>query len=873
MISAVASPHCGGGAPRGSARRAAAAAPRASSSALRGLSAAPAARRQPCGVRLAAATALSAAAAAVRPSNPAGRRRPVAAVATRAAASPAANPAASPSPPPQFEPVERFDFLVIGSGIAGLSYALKVADHGSVAIVTKAEAGEGCTRYAQGGVCAVLDPLDSPERHAADTRAAGAGLCDPLAVDAVCREGAARVLELVALGAEFTHEEESSSSDDEEEQQQQQHEDEQRPRGGDAAPTATRPPRLHLTREGGHSRRRVVHAADATGAEIERALLARARRHPNITFFEHHLAVDLVVGSSAATAPGNGNGHGNGNGNGNNNSSGLAGRPHCLGADVLDLSPYADGLPAAHDDSAAAAPPSPPRPRLRRFLAAATMLASGGAGQAYPNTTNPSVATGDGVAMAFRAGAAVSNMEFVQFHPTALYVPPASAASSSSSSSSPADDDGEEGAAAAAAAAQQQHSPQRTFLISEAVRGEGGRLFDSRGDRFMRRFDGHGDPEGMSGPMELSPRDVVARAIHAVMRETAQPHVWLDISHLPREAVLRHFPTIARACRDRLGLDLARDPIPVVPAQHYMVGGVAAGLRGETTVQGLFACGEVACSGLHGANRLASNSLLEGLVFADRAAGPAAAHAEYSRRYCSGAMDDAEREARARFAEVVAVEGDDDCAFAAHAALAATTTPAAPPAAAAAHLLAPPLRSDVARRAADLRANLRDELWRAAGIVRRTAPLERARDLARRVAAETRALRREHGPGARGELVELENLAAVSELVATCAAGRRESRGAHYTLDWPETLPASRARPSLVARSPETGWAVPVVAAEPAAAAAAATSGGGSLGVVVGGAFSRRGASSGAVTARPAVSVAPSTRALDVSVRASPEDD
>lgn len=745
----------------------------------------------------------------------------------RCGPSPAASAAANPHSSSSFDAndaIARFDFLVVGSGIAGLSYALKVADHGSVAIVTKADAGEGCTRYAQGGVCAVLDPLDTPERHAADTRAAGAGLCDPLAVDAVCREGAARVLELVALGAEFTREEESDDDEEEEE-------------GAAASVSAAdRPlPPLHLTREGGHSRRRVVHAADATGAEIERALLARARRHPNITFFEHHLALDLIV------AQGTGVGEASGS-KGNGNGLGLAGRPHCLGADVLDLSPSLSGQDDEH----------PPRPRLRRFLAAATMLASGGAGQAYPNTTNPTVATGDGVAMAFRAGAQVSNMEFVQFHPTALYVPPPSASSSS-------DDEH-----AARAPPTNQHQP-RTFLISEAVRGEGGRLFDSRGDRFMRRFDGAGDPEGMSGPMELAPRDVVARAIHAVMRETGAPHVWLDVSHLPREAVLKHFPTIARACRDLLGLDLARDPIPVVPAQHYMVGGIAAGLRGETSVQGLFACGEVACSGLHGANRLASNSLLEGLVFADRAAGPAAAHAEYARRHCADAMDAAEREARARLLDACGDDANNDD----------LSSSSLPPAAA--HLLAPPLPAEVAQRAEQLREDLRAELWQAAGIVRRTQPLEQARDAAREVAREARALRSLHGPGSRGELAELENLAVVSELVAACAAGRRESRGAHYTLDWPETLPASRARPSIVARSPETGHAVAVAAPEPAAATVVAATGSGGGGGN-NGAFapaSRR--ASGAVVAAPpavASSVAPSKgRALDVSVRASPEDD
>ena len=906
-------------------------------------------RRSASARALAASPALvgpAPAAAAPRARGPAAAARPGAGPppprargrAAHAAAAAAAAPAFGQDPDAgAFRPVLAFDFLVIGSGIAGLSYALKVADHGTVAIVTKAAAAEGCTRYAQGGVCAVLDPLDSPERHAADTRAAGAGLCDALAVDAVCREGAARVLELVALGAEFTREEEGGEGGGA-----------AKCGGGGGSHGAGALPPLHLTREGGHTARRIVHAADATGAEIERALLARARAHANIRFYEHHLALDLVVGFSSAAGDGGGGGGGGGSpspagaGGGGASSLGSAGGgaasgasqwPHCLGADVLDLSGGDDGLGGAIE---AAAPEegrfagrkhkrsdknnngdsvgvgaggvgaaAAPRPRLVRFLAGATLLASGGAGQAYPNTTNPSVATGDGVAMAFRAGATISNMEFVQFHPTALYTGPP--AGSDKNSDKNGDENGSDknnngggagadragrrvgGASAAAAATSSADvgGDGRTFLVSEAVRGEGGRLLDAGGDRFMRRFDGAGDPSGMSGPMELAPRDVVARAIHRVMAETGEPNVWLDVSHLPRAALLRHFPTIAAACAARLGLDLATDPIPVVPAQHYMVGGVAAGLRGETSVQGLFACGEVACSGLHGANRLASNSLLEGLVFADRAAGPAAAHAEYARRHCAGATAAAAGEARARYARYRRAAGAAGAgASAAAAARATAMAPASAESAAhaaAVDLLAPELPAAVSARCAERRAALRAELWRAAGIVRRTVPLERARDLARSVCAEARALRAAHGPGARGELVELENLAAVAELVSASAAGRRESRGAHFSLDWPETLPASRARPSLVARSPETGFVAPVPGAgvrpalpglvSSAAAKAAAAGGGGGGSAPSASSSSSSSSSRGGAARRAASAVSAPSRALDVAVRAAPEDD
>lgn len=535
--------------------------------------------------------------------------------------------------------VKQFDFIVIGSGIAGLTYAIKVAQYGSVAIITKDYANEGCTQYAQGGVCAVLDATDSVHDHVQDTMVAGAFLNDPKAVEVVCREGPARVLELVALGAEFTRNSDGS---------------------------------LHLTKEGGHNNRRIVHAADLTGAEIERALLETARANPAIHFFEHHLASDLVVDE-------------------------FQGVRHCFGVDVLDQRSMS----------------------MCRFIGLSTMLASGGAGQVYPNTTNPTVATGDGIAMAYRAGAIVSNMEFVQFHPTALYTPESTAA-------------------------------ERTFLITEAVRGEGGHLLNLKGERFMGSYDER---------MELAPRDIVARAIHDQLKRLGSKHVMLDISHKPRDKVLSHFPNIARKCSE-LGIDITQDPIPVVPAQHYTCGGIQTGLLGDTNLPGLYACGEAACTGLHGANRLASNSLLEGLVFADRAVNPSVAHAEYAYRNCGRQLH--------------------------YAAASASFTGAA-----GVHSLPASLSTWVAERRSELKALM----WSNCGIVRRTTELQEAYRFASSLTLEARAVLANAGVST--EALELVNLATVAELITACALQRRESRGGHYILDFPEPCEEER-RPSLV---------------------------------------------------------------------------
>ena len=525
----------------------------------------------------------------------------------------------------------RFDFLVIGSGVAGLSYALKVAEHGTVAIITKKETVESNTNYAQGGIAAVMASEDSFESHIRDTLDAGAGLCDRDAVEIVVREGPDRIRELMALGAEFT-----------------------RQQGA-----------LHLGREGGHSAHRIVHAADTTGREVERALLARVREHPNIEVFEYHFAVELITEHHLGQ-----------------HVSRLRPDVHCYGAYVLDE--QADVV--------------------KTFLARSTLLASGGSGRVYLHTTNPAIATGDGVAMAYRAKARVANMEFVQFHPTSLFHPDAD-----------------------------------SFLISEAVRGEGARLFNQGGERFMPRYDERA---------ELAPRDIVARAIDDQLKQRGENYVLLDISHRPASFVREHFPHIHETCL-RFGIDITQQPIPVVPAAHYQCGGVLTDHHAQTSIGGLFVCGEVACTGLHGANRLASNSLLEALVFSHRAVGPAVAYA-----------------AEVGWADDVP-EWDDS----------GTSRP----------------------QEWVLVSHNRDELRRVmsdyVGIVRSNLRLERAFRRTHLLHDEVENFYRRSRVSA--GLCELRNMISVAYLIIRCARMRHESRGLHYSLDYPSPVESER-RPTFV---------------------------------------------------------------------------
>ncbi|HHH30479.1 MAG TPA: L-aspartate oxidase, partial [Polyangiaceae bacterium] len=389
------------------------------------------------------------------------------------------------------------DFLVLGSGVSGLTYALEVAKYGTVSVVTKRAVSESNTNYAQGGVAAVMGSDDSFADHAADTLRVGYGLSKPEVVELVVAGGPDAIRELMELGADFD--------------------------AGDGGEE------LDLTREGGHGKRRVVHAGDITGREVQRVLVEAARKTDNITVYEDHMAVDLIELSKF-------------------------GGPHQVaGAYVLEESTH----------------------EVHTFASRVTVLATGGAGKVYLYTSNPDVATGDGVAMAYRAGARISNMEFFQFHPTCLFHPKA-----------------------------------KSFLISEALRGEGGILRLADGDPFMAR---HHEMK------DLAPRDVVARTIDYEMKRTGADCVYLDMTHEDADGLRARFPNIYARCME-YGIDLTKDLIPVVPAAHYMCGGVVVDKHGETSIQGLWAIGEVTCSGLHGANRLASNSLLEGLVYAKRTA-------------------------------------------------------------------------------------------------------------------------------------------------------------------------------------------------------------------------------------------------------------
>ncbi len=491
------------------------------------------------------------------------------------------------------------DYLIIGSGIAGLFFATKAIEKGSVAVVTKRERRESNTSYAQGGISVVMDEADSLASHVSDTLAAGAGLCRQELVEGVVGEGPGVVRELLDLGARFTEE---------------------------------RPGVLSLGREGGHSFPRVVHADDMTGREVARTLVSAAESLADIELLDHHMAVDLLVDTSG----------------------------RCRGARVLDA----------------------PGGRLIEIRAAVTLLATGGCGQVFLHTTNPQVASGDGIAMAWRAGASVGNMEFVQFHPTMLYDP-----------------------------------PRPPFLITEALRGYGAALVDHEGRPFVE---------------PLATRDIVSRAIVSQMRQSGRPNVYLDVTFKDAEETQRRFPNIYRHCLD-VGIDMAQELVPVVPAAHYSCGGVCTDAQGQTTVPGLYAAGEVAMTGFQGANRLASNSLLEALVFARRVC----RHAPLER---SSAELEENEIAMGSACDGTVIE--------------------------------------------QKREAVRHTMWEEVGIVRSDSSLQRACATMEELGGEVEDLYRRHG--AHADLVQLRNLVKVAQLIARSARDRHESRGVHFNEDHAE---------------------------------------------------------------------------------------
>jgi L-aspartate oxidase len=536
----------------------------------------------------------------------------------------------------------KFDVAIVGSGLAGLSVALHLAQTRKVAIISKRALLDGASNWAQGGIAAVLDSGDSHDQHIADTLVAGAGLCDEAATRFIVEHGREAIEWLIEQGVPFTRDDTAELG-------------------------------FHLTREGGHSQRRIIHAADATGHAVQVTLEQKVRAHPNIALFEHHCAIDVITSDKLGP-----NGVHSG-------APALVGQPRCYGLYVQD------------EQSG----------KVLTFEAEHTVLATGGAGKVYLYTTNPDTATGDGIAMAWRAGCRVSNMEFIQFHPTCLYHPYA-----------------------------------KSFLISEAVRGEGGLLKLppeaglAAGTRFMPAHDERG---------ELAPRDVVARAIDFEMKKRGLDYVHLDISHQSPEFIKEHFPTIYARCLE-LGIDITQQPIPVVPAVHFTCGGVVTDLAGRTDIPGLYAVGETAYTGLHGANRLASNSLLECLVV-----GRACAHQ-------IAAAPPADLPALPAWDESRVTNADEEVVIAHN------------------------------------WDELRRFMWNYVGIVRTTKRLERAHHRIRLLKEEIDEYYRNFR--VTNDLLELRNLVEVAALIVKSALSRHESRGLHYSRDYPDTLP--KALPSVL---------------------------------------------------------------------------
>ena len=515
----------------------------------------------------------------------------------------------------------RHDILIIGSGAAGLTAALHLSADAKVGVLSKGNLTAANTYYAQGGVAAVLDQSDSLEAHVSDTLAAGAGLCSEPAVNFTVKHGPASIHWLIQQGVEFTMNDQAD--------------------GGNG---------YHLTQEGGHSHRRIIHAADATGVAISKSLIHKSKMAPNISFYESRVAIDLII----------------------SHKLGVRGN-RVYGAYVLN------------NDTG----------QVEVHMAPYVILATGGASKAYLYTSNPDVATGDGIAMAWRAGCRVGNMEFNQFHPTCLF-----------------------------------HPDDRSFLITEALRGEGGHLKLPDGERFMKRF----HPMG-----ELAPRDIVARAIDHEMKRLGADCLYLDISHQPRDFLVTHFPTVYERCQN-VGIDIAREPIPIVPAAHYTCGGVRTDLRGRTDVAGLYAVGETAFTGLHGANRMASNSLLECVVFAIAASNDIKAGLKQKTNLPEIPDWDDSQVTNSDEAVVISHNWDE----------------------------------------------LRRFMWDYVGIVRTNKRLQRATHRINLLKQEI--LEYYNNFTVSNDLIELRNLVQVSELIIQCARARHESRGLHFTLDYPDLL-------------------------------------------------------------------------------------
>lgn len=517
----------------------------------------------------------------------------------------------------------QYDILIIGSGLAGLTLALKVAETKSVCIVSKRAIIDSASNWAQGGIAAVLNSEDSIEAHIEDTLIAGAGLCDKEVTRMVAENGKGAIEWLINQGVKFTRETDNSG--------------------------------YHLTREGGHSQRRIFHVADATGHAVQKTLTERIREHKNITILENHIAVDLITTKKL-------------------NKDVLSNKStenQCLGAYVQDNNTG----------------------KVITIAAQHTALATGGAGKVYLYTTNPDVSTGDGIAMAWRAGCRVANMEFIQFHPTCLFHPHA-----------------------------------KSFLISEAVRGEGGLLKLQDGTRFMLEHDARA---------ELAPRDIVARAIDFEMKKRGLECVYLDITHKPAEFITEHFPTIYKRCLE-LGIDITKEPIPVVPAAHYTCGGIMTDHKGKTDINNLYAIGETACTGLHGANRLASNSLLECLVFSQAAAAQMLETPEVIHRKLP------------EWDESRVTDADEEVLI--------THT----------------------------WNELRRFMWNYVGIVRTNKRLSRALHRIYMLRDEVDEFYSNFRIS--NNLIELRNLLQVAELIVLSAIERHESRGLHYSKDYPELL-------------------------------------------------------------------------------------